>query len=445
MKLCLYTGVDLRAEQRIEHAPPESVGGRFKSVWGVSSEFNNSCSVMDRHLADCWWLVTTELRGLLPSSVAGSGRIVMQGGKKYRLGPDGGIRLLRSEIERDSNGRITRVRAPDTERLRQIVGASPHLKELEEIVSVPGVDCDVFELPGEYTSVEAEVASLRALLTAFDVAYEHDPTSWVRSHSTGAARRVVASLALQGAVDDAETFLIVLGYRYDLRDHILDLVRRAGVVVDEFEHIFVASGNPATKSIDACWLVFGYEPLCFRVGRNYEGPWFTDLIGCSPLRNGERWGPMSISTQLAISRGYSALGVKGDGGRDALRSLLFRHRTYLTSRARVVARERVGEPNIVECANYFLALQQRNGTPPKDSSELAIALLSSEWSRRSSATVVREIIGENPEWVRAIDCESWAPGNEPQWAASAALIVMYASAILSERFGVPRAHWRSDE
>ena len=66
--LCLLTGQELNSQTRNEDAIPESKGGRIKSRWVCSSEFNNqSGSFCDTSLGQAYRLIQLKLAPLLPS------------------------------------------------------------------------------------------------------------------------------------------------------------------------------------------------------------------------------------------------------------------------------------------------------------------------------------------------------------------------------------------
>ena len=65
---CLFTGQELNSQTRIEHAIPESMGGRIKSRRVCSSDFNNqSGAFCDNSLRQAYRLIQARLAPLLPS------------------------------------------------------------------------------------------------------------------------------------------------------------------------------------------------------------------------------------------------------------------------------------------------------------------------------------------------------------------------------------------
>jgi hypothetical protein len=300
MPRCLFTDIELKPDNREEHAPPKKLGGRFASSHSTSSEFNNRASWVEAPLVASWRPLLTHLAPAMSAEARPEGgmRVRVPGNPvpheivAGRLGV-AGARVL----ERTSDGRPHVIAGGDRaklERLAQTAGIRGEPK-----LYTPDPEDDVLEPEMlRVDGIEYEMASLKAILTAFDVVYHSEPSSWVRSEQTEVARALVRSVIERHdqIVGYSE---IVWGRDPRLVPRLQDLGRRLprhGVL----DHVMVACGDPVRRVLDVAWLIFGHEAIGFRLWRDYRGEPFCHVIGCSPVREGEPLGPVSVAGEFIL-------------------------------------------------------------------------------------------------------------------------------------------------
>ena len=78
-------------------------------------------------------------------------------------------------------------------------------------------------------------------------------------------------------VDAGQMIRMVLGLQYD--QDFLDLYERLRGMIPHpstpFEHVVLASGDPATRALDVVFWAFRQDPFAFRASNNWRGEGFT--------------------------------------------------------------------------------------------------------------------------------------------------------------------------
>jgi hypothetical protein len=289
METCLFTGEALADDTHEEHCIPRSLAGKIVSSRVSSSSFNNRASEIDHFLGRSYTQIMHALSPLLASGdrqapVTG----VTEGGMHLRVGADGIAEAVsRAEVlQRGENRRPTAIRLRDSSDAGWAAdhfGLDPDLVRNESITAYE----EYIRLPEfPIVCIEAEIAALKSIMLSFDALLVDCPDCRFTRHAgVGGARELVRAFVMDGdklwpAYDDH-----VLGYQYGRLQDLLALRRKYGSPAKtQFEHVLLASGNVANRTLDVAWLVAGFDPVGFRLSRTWDAYDFTCVAVAGMLR-----------------------------------------------------------------------------------------------------------------------------------------------------------------
>ncbi len=431
MKKCLFTGMVLDGATMIEHAPPKKIGGRFRSSDVVSSTFNNAAgSTIDAELVSCWRFLTILLQPAMSREHRSEAALpVMPLGATvaHELRPGGGLTRSKTEIlERDAlTGLPSKFAGPDAGGLRRMadrVGLAG--KELLLDVVDPGDG--TLGMEETLTNTDAMIGGLKSELTAFDIAHEGSRT-WTRTEWTRPTRRLVRDAA-EGRPFDVDVALRSLwGIDPRVGAQARLFIKRCGVAALPLDHVLIVSGNAATRTLDATFLVFGHEAMSYRLHGDFRGSDFTEVLCSSPTRNGSQSTYFNVpyGWRLPAEKGLRTLSVGQDPpGIEELGALIQDDRARAASHAAIV-----GELENIEhlpeflfnwcflcrgkgvrfdsvrdyCEQRLLDIYQRDGGDWRSRVKLVIdEEIPSEYSHLPPSVPEKVLMGERESWAEAV-------------------------------------------
>lgn len=282
MARCLFTDEELDGETREEHTIPRSLGGRIRSREVSSSTINNCCAGMDGLFADVYGDTMAILGPLLPTESRRGSRTVRVDGHPGNFVVDGFGRLdLRGPaiMARDEqSGKPTVVMGSDHASLERIASQSMSGQVWTERCLPPNLDAT--ELRRPVSAPAFEIAALKATLLSFDHLLRCRPDRFTRLPELRDAREFVRDCILGAQIDARLLGHYSLGLQYDGEYPGLYRRLRSAVLFPEspFEHVLLASANPATRTLDLVFWAFRTDPYAFRVCSNWQGEAFTYMI-----------------------------------------------------------------------------------------------------------------------------------------------------------------------
>jgi hypothetical protein len=296
---CLFTGVELTPQTHEEHTIQESLGGRLKSRFVTCDEFNHSSSLIDSAPKVRFEPMLQVLSPLLPAySQPGRTCISVEGEPEGLILEESRVtRPGHLILERSESGRPTRI-AGDNERA---------LRKLAEQVGMPG-DGPAVASNSLPTTVrvtkrltincwEVEIAALKSILVTFDHLLRDFPTlRFTRFAELQPVRDLIRSAVDQRNIDPNVLRQYSLGLQYEKRGLYKRLRNQieAHSAETEFEHVvFVAADGPS-RTIDAVWLMFGFDPFGFRLCHNWTHEPFAYAFVNPILKNEKPTGLLKI-------------------------------------------------------------------------------------------------------------------------------------------------------
>jgi hypothetical protein len=279
---CLFTGEPLDETTREEHTIPRSLGGRVRSRIVSSTKFNNECSGIDEFLFQVYAEMMVMLGPKLSSEHrAGQLMIDIPGDpKKFVLDENGSVQL---------KGVTILASDPLTKKPKLAISDNP--KKLQKLLkqtsgsgaeatysSVSMNDSDHFFRSRWEMRPEIELSALKSVLLTFDHLLAASEQRFTRSPDLEDVRKFVEAAIRTEDIDPVGFHRFSLGIQYESIPTIEKLRAEIDPPPAEFEHIMVASGNSATKTLDAVWLIAGIDPFGFRLSRNWNGGDFTCTI-----------------------------------------------------------------------------------------------------------------------------------------------------------------------
>lgn len=245
MARCLFTASDFGDRASQEHAPPRAMGGKLRSRRSVSRDFNSrSGHTIDSRLLDIWFLVCRELSPLMPEGGTEKTLRVRHAGRRFVVGPGPVVSEEGRPVEiADGTGKVAQLIGPVVRDLRRHARRHPH------IAGAP-VTMGASEHGGRLLAIErlpllnppAEVAALKCVLGAFDIAHNAAPTSWVRSQATHRARELVAAAVRGEDIAGLGASEVLRGVDYGLATPLSAIARASGAMLGRFEHVVFAQG-----------------------------------------------------------------------------------------------------------------------------------------------------------------------------------------------------------
>ncbi len=294
---CLFTGVALGPDTKDEHTIPESLGGRIKSKAVSSTAFNEASGrTVDPVLAQLYSPLFNRLAPLLPSQSQPGAFVVRvpDSSDRFAFEPGGILSLKNIRIvERDASGRPKIIAASDKAAL---VGLAKQLgADLSSLVFTEARATEEAMVYADTIPIarEIELAVMKGLLLTFDHMLQAEPTRrFTRSACLKPVRDVLRRAIMDGVPPSYEDMnRYVLGLQYDRLATIRALRTSAGLQSSRFEHALIASGNVATRTLDAVWLVADTDPYGFRLCSDWREFDFTCVVTVGTLKGTTAQGP----------------------------------------------------------------------------------------------------------------------------------------------------------
>jgi hypothetical protein len=283
MPTCLFTNTELTVSTREEHTIQRSLGGRIRSREVSSDAFNERCGgLIDPYIRDVYANTMAILGPALPgASRAGDQPVQIPGQPGRYVIDDRGNLTLRGTaiIERDpATNRPTAVLGAEEEAMRRIAEQNSRPGGAQRRTNVMPPSQDVLSPRRAVLCSEIELAALKAVLLSFDHLLRDDPNRFTRSAALHEVREFVRrSVMADGAVDNRQMQRFVLGLQYEPDYLTVYENRRRQTCFPEtpFEHVLLASANPATRTLDLVFWAFRVDPHAFRVCDDWQGDAFT--------------------------------------------------------------------------------------------------------------------------------------------------------------------------
>jgi hypothetical protein len=272
---CLFTGAELGPDTREEHAIQRFMGGRLVSREITSSEFNNNCgSFCDDAMRASYGMLLTRLAPLFPSaSQIGGIQADSSDASKCLFIEPGGILTMRglAVLERDEATRRPKtVVGPDEASVRRFAKQA-QMSDTAPITRVELTDDDVVSIRLPLISPEFELAALKSLLLSFDFLMRQHANRFTRSQYLAEVRSFVRTSIDEKRIHGDLLNPISLGIQLEKRPLYEALRCKMQFANTPFEHFMLVAGNFPQRCIDGVWVVFGFEPIGFRLCDSYDG------------------------------------------------------------------------------------------------------------------------------------------------------------------------------
>ena len=302
MPRCLFTDTELEASTRAEHTIQRSLGGRIRSVEVSSDAFNERCGgLIDPYICAIYADIMAVLGPALPgASRAGERQVQMPGQPgRYIIDNHGNLTIRGAVVvQRDpATNRPAAVLGVDELAMRRIIEQSTQPGTAVRRTNVMPPSLDVLFPRRAVLCPEIELAALKAALLTFDHLLRGQPDRFTRSAALQDVREFVRrSVMVDGDVTLLKRFALGLQYEADYLAVYGQLRRQAGIPETPFEHVLLASANPATRTLDLVFWAFRVDPHAFRVCDDWQGDAFTYV---------------AVNGVLAYTTASEAIGLNG--------------------------------------------------------------------------------------------------------------------------------------
>lgn len=285
MATCLFTGEVLDLDTREEHTIQRSLGGRVRSTLVTSSAFNERCGqTIDPFVSALYADVMNTLGPVLPSEARSASEAfelpgapgLWRSDEQSRLVPCGPTVIARQP----GSTRPQTVIGPDFTSMERIIRqlGSPPIQRSEMLPPTT----DVIRPRHATIHWAIEVGFLKSLLLTFDHLLQSDANRFTRSPILDSVRGLVRTVVTEfnGSPDIRPLGDVSLGVQCERAK--LSLYRRlreeARLTSKPFQHTLIASGNPATRSLDAVFVAFDTDPHAFRLSSDWRDQEFTFVM-----------------------------------------------------------------------------------------------------------------------------------------------------------------------
>lgn len=148
---------------------------------------------------------------------------------------------------------------------------------------------------------EIEVAALKCTLLTFDeLLADNPPRRFTRTPAFQPVRDFVRDVIQTRKIDGEALHRFSLGMQYDRLAALTRFRSGVGGPPSPLDHFLIASGNSATRTVDAVWWVLGIDPFGFRLSQRWEGPDFTCSVVNRTLRGGGIDGPFWLDEATSL-------------------------------------------------------------------------------------------------------------------------------------------------
>jgi hypothetical protein len=286
MPCCLFTNSQLGAATREEHTIQRSLGGRIRSREVSSNGFNERCgALIDTYFRDLYANTMAILGPALPgASRAGDQQVQIPGQPgRYVIDEHGNLTMRGAAvIQRDpASNRPTAVLGVEEPSLRRIIEQISQPGGTEHRTNVMPPSQDVLHSKRAVLCSEIELAALKAVLLSFDHLLRREPDRFTRSPALQEVREFVRRSVMEDSPLDnllMQRFVLGLQYEHDYLAAYEDLRRKADFPETSFEHVLIASANPATRTLDLVFWAYRVDPYAFRVCDDWRGQALTYVV-----------------------------------------------------------------------------------------------------------------------------------------------------------------------
>jgi hypothetical protein len=146
-------------------------------------------------------------------------------------------------------------------------------------------------------SWEVEIATLKSILLTFDHLLRDFPTlRFTRSAELQPARDLIRNAVYERNIDPNVLRQYSLGLQYEKRGSFKRLRKQleSHSAESEFEHVMFVAADGPSRTIDAVWLMFGFDPFGFRLCHNWTHEPFAYAFVNPILRNEKPTGLLNI-------------------------------------------------------------------------------------------------------------------------------------------------------
>ncbi len=274
MATCLFTGEVLTPTTKVEHTIPRSVAGRIRSRDTSCDSFNELCGQRyDPFLARRYVQLMNVLSPLLSREHQTGQLAVDAPGEPHGLVLDGGAitRKKPAILERDPVSGMPRSAAAEDPRAIATIAKQAGWTSPTSKVIAPMEGDTVFIRKVPAICAELEIALLKSTLLTFDHLLGGGEASFARHDRLAAVRAFVKRAVIAEKINSIECNRFSLGYQYEKAGLYRKLRKRMPMPETEFEHVLLAAGNAGYRTVDLVWVVFGFDPLGFRLCVDWDG------------------------------------------------------------------------------------------------------------------------------------------------------------------------------
>ncbi len=193
----------------------------------------------------------------------------------------------RLEVFKDpQSGRPIGIQAPDEDTIRAF--AEKHDARVQGISHEPATTERAAIVRRPLFSREIEIAALKSALLTFDDLLRNDPDPFTRSECVKPVRSAICECVMNESKADGLLRDVVWGVDYVAAAQMQVLVdEQLPQFASHFQHILIATGNAAARTLDLVWAVLGFEALRFRLSDRWRGNGadFTHVFACGVLRD----------------------------------------------------------------------------------------------------------------------------------------------------------------
>ncbi len=294
---CLFTGEKLNKETKVEHAIPESIGGRIKTRTSTSSRFNERCGDMDSSPSSAFAPMIVALWPLLPSSVTRSKRTLtdVDTGLPFRIGKDGipVLKGIHHDLERKPG--MIAIRGASKEALYARAEQMGHARDAVHYENEYGTRAQILRFPQPMHAISPVFlgSSLKTLLCVLDAVPEGG-RELVGSEALRQARNAVLETVIDreesrrryapnlestliGFLPEPKFAMVAMGLR---EKFISDLDKKP------FEHLVLCWSDSVRRTLFGALAYFGHEVWAFRLSTDWKGPNIGIVVANGILRQG---------------------------------------------------------------------------------------------------------------------------------------------------------------
>jgi len=273
---CLFTGVLLSDETKVEHTIPASIGGRIKSKSVTCDDFNqNAGNKIDHTLKLVYEPMLNALSPLLPRSFQAGKMQVDIPGEQPGVYMEAG-RLSRGNLEviKDGQGKVISLKSSNPTAIRKVAKTLGKDTQSLKLVTEFASNAPLYYKKMPVICRELELAALKAVLTTFDVLLADSAYRFTRDSACEDARKLFKQAVMEDKIDKQLMSSISLGLQYEKIGLYHRISKECEMPAYLFGHTLFVAGYPTTRCLDIVFWVFGIDPFGFRLSSQYTGESF---------------------------------------------------------------------------------------------------------------------------------------------------------------------------